>query len=129
MNIPEDLRYTKDHEWVKVEEASVRIGITDYAQHELGDVVFVDLKAEGTAVHKGDPVGTVESVKAVSDVYAPVSGTITEVNPDLDPGPELVNQDCYGRGWMVVIAGASMEEINLLMDARAYGEYLAKEAK
>ncbi|HPE44319.1 MAG TPA: glycine cleavage system protein GcvH, partial [Deltaproteobacteria bacterium] len=96
MNIPEGLRYSKDHEWVRFEDGSVRIGITDYAQHELGDVVFVDLKPAGTKVGEGDPVGTVESVKAVSDVYSPVSGTVTDVNPDLESSPELVNGDCYG---------------------------------
>ena len=129
MNIPEGLRYTKDHEWVRVEGGSARIGITDYAQHELGDVVFVDLKPAGTAVGKGDPVGTVESVKAVSDVYSPVSGTIKEVNTDLESSPELVNEDCYGRGWMVLVQGSPPEEIDALMDAGAYGDYLSKEAK
>lgn len=129
MNIPEGLRYTKDHEWVRVEDGSARIGITDYAQHELGDVVFVDLKPAGTAVGKGDPVGTVESVKAVSDVYSPVSGTIKEVNTDLESSPELVNEDCYGRGWMVLVQVSPPEEIDALMDAGAYGDYLSKEAK
>lgn len=129
MNIPDGLRYSKDHEWVGTEDGSVRIGITDYAQHELGDVVFVDLKPTGTAVRKGDPVGTVESVKAVSDVYSPVSGTITGVNPDLESSPELVNEDCYGRGWMVVVQAASADEIDELMDAAAYSDYLSKEAK
>ena len=129
MNIPEGLRYSKDHEWVRFEDGSVRIGITDYAQHELGDVVFVDLKPAGTKVGEGDPVGTVESVKAVSDVYSPVSGTVTDVNPDLESSPELVNEDCYGRGWMGVVQGASGQELDKLMDAAAYGDYLSKEAK
>lgn len=129
MNIPEGVRYTRDHEWVKIEGSSVRIGITDYAQHELGDVVFVDLKPVGTTVRKGDPAGTVESVKAVSDVYSPVSGTITEVNQDLESNPELVNEDCYGRGWMVVMEAASPGETDALMDAAAYGDYLSREAR
>lgn len=129
MNIPEGLRYTKDHEWAKVEKDNVRMGITDYAQHELGDIVFVDLSPAGTTVRKGDSVGTVESVKAVSEVYAPVSGTIASINPELETSPELVNQDCYGRGWMVVISAPSTEETHVLMDAEAYREYLSKEAK
>ncbi len=129
MNIPEGLRYTKDHEWVRIEDGSIRIGITDYAQHEMGDVVFVDLQPAGTALSKGDPVGTVESVKAVSDIYSPVSGTIKVVNPELESGPELVNEDCYGKGWMVVVDGASPGEIDALMDAAAYNDYLSKEAK
>jgi glycine cleavage system H protein len=129
MNIPGDLRYTKDHEWAKIENASVRVGITDYAQSELGDVVYVDLKPALTKVAKGDAIGTVESVKAVSEVYAPISGTISEVNTALEQTPELVNKDCYGQGWMVVITVEKAGEIDSLMDAKAYGEYLSAEAK
>jgi len=129
MNIPGDLRYTKDHEWAKIENASVRVGITDYAQSELGDVVYVDLKPALTKVAKGDAIGTVESVKAVSEVYAPISGTISEVNTALEQTPELVNKDCYGQGWMVVITVKEAGEIDSLMDAKAYGEYLSAEAK
>lgn len=129
MNIPGDLRYTKDHEWAKIENASVRVGITDYAQGELGDVVYVDLKPALTKVAKGDAIGTVESVKAVSEVYAPISGTISEVNTALEQTPELVNKDCYGQGWMVVITVEKTGEIDSLMDAKAYGEYLSAEAK
>jgi glycine cleavage system H protein len=129
MNIPDGLRYTKDHEWVKNENGSIRIGVTDYAQHELGDIVFVDLKPAGANVKKGDPVGTVESVKAVSDVYSPVTGTITQANPDLETNPELVNQDCYGKGWMVVVTVPDAGDLSDLMDAGAYKEYLEKEAK
>jgi glycine cleavage system H protein len=129
MNIPGDLRYTKDHEWAKIENASVRVGITDYAQSELGDVVYVDLKPALTKVAKGDAIGTVESVKAVSEVYAPISGTISEVNTALEQTPELVNKDCYGQGWMVVITVEKTGEIDSLMDAKAYGEYLSAEAK
>jgi glycine cleavage system H protein len=129
MNIPGDLRYTKDHEWAKIENASVRVGITDYAQSELGDVVYVDLKPALTKVAKGDAIGTVESVKAVSEVYAPISGTISEVNTALEQTPELVNKDCYGQGWMVVITVEKTGELDSLMDAKAYGEYLSAEAK
>ena len=129
MNIPGDLRYTKDHEWAKIEGASVRVGITDYAQSELGDVVYVDLKPALTKVAKGDAIGTVESVKAVSEVYAPISGTISKINIALEQTPELVNADCYGKGWMVVITLEKAGEIDSLMDAKAYGEYLSAEAK
>jgi glycine cleavage system H protein len=129
MNIPDGLYYTKDHEWAKIENGKVRMGVTDYAQHELGDIVFVDLKPVGAKVNKGDSVGTIESVKAVSEVYTPLPGSIIEANPDLETNPELVNQDCYGKGWMVVIAVISTGEISGLMDAAAYKEYLAKEAK
>lgn len=129
MNIPGDLRYTKDHEWAKIEGASVRVGITDYAQSELGDVVYVDLKPALTKVAKGDAIGTVESVKAVSEVYAPISGTISKINIALEQTPELVNADCYGNGWMVVITLEKAGEIDSLMDAKAYGEYLSAEAK
>jgi glycine cleavage system H protein len=129
MNVPEGLRYTKEHEWAKAENGSVRLGITDYAQHELGDIVFVDLKPAGSKVKKGDSIGTVESVKAVSEVYSPVEGTITEANPDLETSPELVNQDCYGKGWMVVIAAPEADWLGSLMDTEAYQDYLAKEAK
>ncbi|HPS93879.1 MAG TPA: glycine cleavage system protein GcvH [Deltaproteobacteria bacterium] len=129
MNIPEQLRYTKDHEWAKIEDNTLRVGITDYAQHEMGDVVYVDLKPTGTKVKKGDPVGTVESVKAVSEVFAPASGTIIETNADLEQSPELVNQDCYGQGWMVVIAFDDAQDLEALMDAKDYEEYLSAEAK
>ena len=129
MNIPDGLRYTKEHEWAKKENGSVRLGITDYAQHELGDIVFVDLKPVHSKVKKGDSIGSVESVKAVSEVYSPVSGTVTEANTELETSPELVNQDCYGKGWMVVIAAPEAGELGSLMDTEAYRDYLAKEAK
>lgn len=128
MNIPEGLLYTKDHEWAKAEDGLVRLGITDYAQHELGDIVFVDLKSVGSRINKGDSIGTLESVKAVSEVYSPVSGTITELNAELETAPELVNQDCYGRGWMAMIR-ADEVELSGLMDAAAYRDYIEQEAK
>lgn len=129
MDVPEGLLYTRDHEWARREDGRVRVGITDYAQKELGDVVFVELKAAGTPVTKGDPLGTVESVKAVSDVYAPVTGVIADVNAELETSPELVNQDCYGRGWMVLLEGVDEADLAGLMDASGYKEYLAEEAK
>jgi len=130
MKIPEGFLYTNDHEWAKVEGDNVRMGITDYAQHELGDIVFVDLSPTGRNVRKGDSVGTVESVKAVSDIYAPVSGTIISINAELETSPDLVNKDCYGRGWMIVISAPfSGEDTCVLMDATFYREYLLKETK
>jgi glycine cleavage system H protein len=129
MNIPGDLKYTKDHEWGKCENGQIRVGITDYAQKELGDVVFVEMKAVGTKLKNGDTMGTIESVKAVSDIYAPVSGEIVEINAALPDTPELVNQDCYGKAWMAVIAMDNPAQVETLMDAAAYGEYVKSEAK
>lgn len=129
MNIPGDLRYTKDHEWGKIENGRLRVGITDYAQKELGDIVFVEVKAVGTKLKSGDTIGTIESVKAVSDIYTPVTGEIVEINTTLPDTPELVNQDCYGEAWMAVISMDDPAQAGLLMDAAAYGEYVKSEAK
>lgn len=129
MNIPNDLKYTKDHEWAMDEDNIVRVGITDYAQHELGDIVFVDLLDEGAQLSKGDSFGSVESVKAVSDLYSPVSGTIIDVNEALKDTPELVNNDCYGQAWMVVIKLDEPAELEDLLDAEDYTEFVAEEAK
>ena len=129
MNIPEDLKYTKDHEWGRIEGQRLRVGISDYAQSELGDIVFVELKDKGTRLKAGEPFGTVESVKAVSDLYAPVGGTIVDVNRDLEQAPELVNQDCYGAAWMIVLDMEDASETDKLMDADAYTEYVASEAR
>ena len=129
MNIPDDLLYTQDHEWGKVEGGTLRVGITDYAQSELGDIVFVEFVEKGTHIAKGDSFGTVESVKAVSEIYAPISGTITEINETLVDTPELVNEDCYGQAWMVAIEMDEPAEVKALMDAHAYEEHLAAEAK
>ena len=129
MNIPDDLIYTQDHEWGKVENTTLRVGITEYAQNELGDIVFVEFVEEGTHIAKGDPFGTVESVKAVSEIYSPVSGTILEINEALADTPELVNQDCYGDAWMVVIEMEDPSETDTLMDAQAYEKHLEAEAK
>jgi glycine cleavage system H protein len=129
MNIPDDLYYTENHEWGKVEDGSLRVGITDYAQEELGDIVFVDLLPVGTTVSKGDSIGTVESVKAVSEVYSPVDGEITEVNPSLEDAPELVNQDPYEGAWMVVLKMDDPSQARSLMDSQSYEEYVKAEAK
>ena len=129
MKIPEGLLYTQDHEWGKVENKTIRVGITDYAQSELGDIVFVEFVEKGTHIDCGESLGTVESVKAVSEIYAPVSGTILEVNELLSDTPELVNQDCYGDAWMAVIEMDDPAEADALMDATVYEEFLSAEAK
>jgi len=120
----ENLLFSKDHEWVRSEGGTVVVGVTDYAQHELGDVVYVDLPAAGKELRKGDPAANIESVKAVSDVYAPVSGKITEVNPKLNATPELVNQDPFGEGWIFKMSVTQASELSELMDLRKYEEYL-----
>lgn len=124
---PADLKYTKEHEWIKVEGDRGRVGITQHAQEALGDVVFVELPAVGATVTQMQPFGVVESVKAVSDLYAPVSGTVVERNAALEGKPELVNQDCYGQGWMLVVRLANPKEVDGLMDAAAYQELVAQE--
>jgi glycine cleavage system H protein len=124
---PADLRYSKEHEWIKVEGKQGRVGITHHAQKALGDVVFVELPKAGRAVKLAEAFGVVESVKAVSDIYAPASGTVVEVNTALEAKPELVNQDCYGAGWMIVVALADPKDLDTLMDAKAYEAFLATE--
>jgi glycine cleavage system H protein len=126
MNFPTDIKYTKDHEWVRVEEGIGTVGITEYAQGELGDVVFVELPAVGASVKAHATFGTIEAVKAVSDLFAPLSGTVTEVNPELAKTPELVNREPYGKGWMVKIRIADPSEVAALMDAEAYARTVAK---
>jgi len=120
MNFPETLKYTKDHEWLLVNGEIGTVGITDHAQGELGDVVFVELPAVGKVVKQHETFGTIEAVKAVSDLYSPVSGTITEVNSSLQANPELVNQDPYGKGWMVKIKMANPSDANGLLSAVDY---------
>ena len=122
MQIPEDLRYSKDHEWIRVEDGKVRIGITDYAQDALGDVVFVDLPEVGAAVEAAASISEVESTKSVSDIYAPVSGTITEVNADLSDAPERLNEDPYGEGWICVIELTDPSQLESLLSAADYRE-------
>lgn len=126
MNLPQDLKYTKEHEWITIDGTVGTVGITDHAQGELGDVVFVELPAAGKVVKQGESFGTIEAVKAVSDLYAPVSGTITEVNAALNATPELVNKEPYGAGWMVKITLANPDEVKGLMDAAGYKELIGK---
>ena len=117
---PDDLRYTREHEWVRIEGDVAAIGVTDYAQEELGDVVFVELPAVGSKVKHSEPFGVIESVKAVSDLYAPISGEVLEVNRALENEPELVNKDPHGRGWMIRLRPADSAEIESLLDALSY---------
>ena len=124
MEFPEDLRYTKEHEWARREGTRVRVGITDFAQDALGDVVYVDLPDVGAAVQAAAPFGEVESTKSVSDVYSPVSGTIAERNPLISDRPELVNEQPYGDGWLVVVEGATEDALDALMDAAAYRAFV-----
>lgn len=126
MNIPAELKYTQSHEWIKVEGDTGTVGLTDFAQHELGDIVYVDAPGEGTAVTAGATFGSVESVKAVSDVYAPASGTVKEANAALQDHPELINSDPYGEGWLVKITLSNPAELGALMDAAAYAKYIAE---
>ncbi len=128
MELPEDLKYTREHEWVSVEGSIATIGITDHAQEQLGDVVFVELPAVGDRVEKSDAFGVVESTKAVSDVYAPVSGEVTEVNDDLPDNPELINEDPYGDGWMVKVAIGDASELDDLLTAEEYRRYIEESA-
>lgn len=120
MNFPSELRYTKDHEWIKLEGNVATIGITDFAQHELGDIVYVDISAVGKALSAEEVFGTVEAVKTVSDLFLPVAGTVTETNPLLEKNPELVNTDPYGDGWMVKVTVADPATVNELMNSEAY---------
>ncbi len=120
MNFPENLRYTKDHEWVLLDGEIATIGITDFAQHELGDIVYVEIETKGKALAAETVFGTVEAVKTVSDLFLPVSGTITELNPILESEPEKVNTDPYGDGWMIKMKVDNPDDVNKLMDAEAY---------
>jgi len=120
MNFPAELKYTKDHEWVRINGNEAVVGITDFAQHELGDIVYVDVNTVGETVEKEAVFGTVEAVKTVSDLFLPVSGTITEVNPILESEPEKVNTDPYGEGWMVKVKVDNPDDVNKLMDVASY---------
>jgi len=120
MNFPSNLKYTKDHEWISIDGNIATIGISDFAQHELGDIVYVDINTKGKALAADSVFGTVEAVKTVSDLFLPVSGTITEINPILESEPEKVNTDPYGDGWMVKMQVDNTEDINNLMDVEAY---------
>ncbi len=121
MNFPANLRYTKDHEWIQLDGNVATIGITDFAQGELGDIVYVEVDAIGKNLQAHEVFGTVEAVKTVSDLYLPVSGTILELNPNLNSQPELVNSDPYGEGWMIKMTVDNVADVEALMDAAAYG--------
>jgi glycine cleavage system H protein len=120
MNFPSELKYTKDHEWVRVEGNEAFIGITDFAQRELGDIVYIDINSVGEEVNKDDVFGSVEAVKTVSDLFMPVTGTVTEVNAVLNDSPELVNSDPYGEGWMVKASISDVSQLDELLTAEAY---------
>ncbi len=126
LNFPDDLVYTKDHEWLKIEGDLARIGITDFAQESLHEIVFCDIPEIGTSVERGDSLGTVESIKAVSDVYSPISGTVTSVNERLIEEPELLNNSPYEEGWIVLLKPTSMNEVNELLKVQAYAEMVEK---
>ncbi len=122
MNIPNELRYTKDHEWVKAESGVAIVGITDFAQGELGDIVFVEIETEGESLGKDEVFGTIEAVKTVSDMFMPLSGEVLEVNPKLDDTPDIVNRDPYGEGWMIKIKIDDASEIDGLLTAEQYND-------
>ena len=129
MSYPSDYRYTQEHEWVRLEGNLATVGITDYAQHELGDVVYVDLPKVGAKLNAGESFGTVESVKAVSDIFAPVSGEVAEVNSGLSETPETINKDPHGKAWLIKLKLANSSEVSKLMDATAYEAFLAGKQK
>jgi glycine cleavage system H protein len=128
MEFPQELRYTEQHEWIRAEGDRIRVGITDFAQDALGDVVYVDVPEVGTEVKAGQAFGEVESTKSVSDVYAPVSGTVVERNGTLSDAPETVNDDPYGQGWMIVIEPTDRSELEALLDASAYQQFTERES-
>lgn len=126
MNLPEELKYTKDHEWIRLDGNTATIGITDFAQRELGDIVYVEIETEGESVESGEVFGTVEAVKTVSDLFMPLTGTVSEVNEALESEPELVNSDPYGQGWMIKIAIEDEAGINELLSAEEYAELIGQ---
>lgn len=125
MNIPTDLKYTKDHEWVRVEGDIAIVGITDFAQGELGDIVFVEVDSEGDSLDREETFGSVEAVKTVSDLFMPISGEVLEFNAEIEDDPEIVNQDPYGKGWIVKVKISDPSELEDLLDAEAYQELVA----
>ena len=126
MNFPEDLKYTKDHEWIRVEGDVAYVGITDYAQSELGEIVYVDITTEGETVAKEEVFGTIEAVKTVSDLFMPASGEVLEVNAELEDAPELVNQEPSGKGWLIKVSVADAAELDSLLSAEEYQQLIAK---
>ena len=129
MNLPEDLKYTKEHEWVKISGNTITVGISDFAQDQLGEIVFVELPEEGEEFSKGDAFGVVESVKSVSDVYAPVSGRVIEINDPVVDSPEIVNEDCYGDGWLVKLEVTDAAELKELLSSKDYAKFLKEESE
>jgi glycine cleavage system H protein len=127
MDIPEDLRYTREHEWARMKGDKVVVGITDFAQDQLGDVVYVELPDVGDAVKKGEAFGVVESTKAVSELFAPLSGKVVEVNDPLSDAPETINEDAYEEGWMIVVQPSDPKELESLMDAKAYRAFVEEQ--
>jgi glycine cleavage system H protein len=126
MNFPTDLKYTKDHEWIRVDGNAAYVGITDYAQNELGEIVFVDITSVGETIDKEEVFGTIEAVKTVSDLFMPASGEVLEANAELEDKPELVNQDVYGKGWLIKISLTDPAELNDLLSAEEYEKLIAK---
>jgi len=127
MEVPEGLKYSKEHEWVATDDSVATIGITDHAQDQLGEIVYIELPAVGDKISKDDPFGVVESVKAVSDIYAPVSGVVIEINEDLPETPEVVNEDPYGDGWLIKVRMNDPADLEDLMDGEGYAELVARE--
>ena len=126
MNIPENLKYTKDHEWIRIEGAFGWVGVTDYAQAELGDIVFVELPKVGAKLEQGKAFGTIEAVKAVSDLFAPLSGEVVEINKEVQDSPEVVNKEPFERGWMIKMKVENADETRKLLDAAGYAKLIAK---
>lgn len=124
MNIPDNLKYTKDHEWIKTNGEEAIVGVTDYAQNELGDIVFIEVETVGETLDKEETFGTIEAVKTVSDMFMPVSGEVLEFNEDLEQNPEIVNSDPYGKGWIIKIKMSDLSELDELLDAAAYKELI-----
>ena len=126
MNFPADLKYTKDHAWIRVEGDVAYVGITDFAQSELGEIVYVDITTEGETVEKEEVFGTIEAVKTVSDLFMPATGEVLEVNPELEDAPELVNEDAYGKGWLIKVTVADPAQLDELLSADEYQKLIAK---
>ncbi len=126
MNIPDNVKYTKDHEWIRTDGKFGWIGITDYAQGELGDIVYIDIPSVGTGIVQGKSFGTIEAVKAVSDLFAPVTGEIVEINSELQSHPEIINKDPYGNGWMVKVVVSDSAQLEALLDSQAYKSLIGK---
>ena len=127
MNIPTELKYTNEHEWIRTEGNTATIGITDWAQSELGDIVFVELPNVGDTISKGQPFGTIEAVKAVSEMFAPVTGTVVEINSALEDDPMIINREAYGEGWMIKVECADPSPLDKLMDGPAYDKMISED--